>query len=298
MEAIRALLGKKQGLKARLRLVQQGEKRLNHIDKEGNSIAHLAVIEDKLELLEELKPKALRLDARNEEGLKPVDLALYLDRTSIAQFLGYKKRETLQIFRNKDQKLHHIPICELEQKLGFKFTDHLHFASYKDFLVSRKRAQRILRSDTYKKMNEWVLSMHGKSLQRSPDLENIYLRHISKQIGYGVFAAKRIPALSFVGEYTGQVQRRPLWKKELGDYVFAYHAAQKSTRFIVNGEAQGNFTRFINHSEKANLLSRWVVDKGLGRIIFFTKRVIEPHEQLTYDYGDFFWRKRETPLPL
>ncbi len=299
MEAIRSLLRiKRKGIKPRLKLIEKGLRRVNHIDREGNSLAHRAVIEDQFDLLKKLEPEKLRLNVKNKAHLMPLDLALYLGKNKFFSYLGYKRKKHIQVYRNKDQCIHTVDIAEIEKKLKFIYTDYLEFASYKEFLVAKKRGEKLFRSSSYRKMNEWMISLHGRALSKRGDISNIYIRHIDKEIGYGVFAAKTIPALSLIGEYTGEVKRRKWWQNQLGEYVFGYHAAGKNTRFIIDGAKKGNFTRFMNHSNQANVLSRWVVAKGVCRIIFFTKKAIAPHQQLTYDYGDHFWRKKPRPQSL
>lgn len=288
---------RKKDLSTRLKWVDQGLKKLNHIDSEGNSIAHRAVIENREDVLKKFKGKGLRLDGRNNQGLTPLDLCHYLN-PSLAHYFGYKQETTVQIYRNKDSSMHTIPIKELEQKLDFSFVERPQFTSYKDFKLMSKRGEGSLNFKLAQQMNQWMLACYGKALEARPDKSSLYIRYIDSDLGYGIFAAKPIHALSLVGEYTGKVMLRRKRERSPNDYIFDYSAGHSNTRFVIDASHQGNLTRFINHSNNPNLLSRWVVRDGICHIIFFAKKKIAAHEQITYDYGDYFWRRRKTPKVL
>ena len=129
--------------------------------------------------------------------------------------------------------------------------------------------------------------------ERRSDL--IYIRWINRYLGYGIFAAKPIPANTFIGEYTGVVKRRDNRKNRFNDYVFSYDLCGKATRWCIDAKERGNFTRFLNHSDTPNLTSRWVIKDGITHIIFFSNRFIPEHTQMTYCYGPWYWRSRSAP---
>ena len=62
--------------------------------------------------------------------------------------------------------------------------------------------------------------------------------------------------------------------------------------FTIDSEMQGNYTRFINHSETPNVESRSFFYDGVFHIAFRTIREIEVGEELTYDYGEIYWQSR------
>ncbi|MBI3211167.1 MAG: SET domain-containing protein-lysine N-methyltransferase, partial [Simkania negevensis] len=119
--------------------------------------------------------------------------------------------------------------------------------------------------------------------------------YISPQLGYGVFAVKDISALTYIGEYTGVVEKRSRRLNRFNNYIFGYVVGPKPTPFVINAEKRGNFTRFINHSDEPNLTSRWLIIEGITRVILFSNRLIQKGEQLTYDYGPIYWKKRSQP---
>ncbi len=116
------------------------------------------------------------------------------------------------------------------------------------------------------------------------------IRWIDELKGYGLFAQEVIPEMICVGEYVGIVKKRDRKKDNDNSYIFEYAIDTLDTGYVIDAEKQGNHTRFINHSDDPNLLSRWLLIDGLPRIIFFTKRQILPNEELTVDYGPHYWQ--------
>jgi SET domain-containing protein len=129
-------------------------------------------------------------------------------------------------------------------------------------------------------------------------LNDLEVRYVNPSVGFGVFCSKDITRYSFVGEYLGFVRRRKLSFLSESDYVFGYNIRTKATSWVIDAEKMGNSTRFINHSYEPNLIcSSWIKD-GLSHVGFFAKRRILAHEQLTFDYGPSFWKKRPYPQTL
>lgn len=63
---------------------------------------------------------------------------------------------------------------------------------------------------------------------------------------------------------------------------------KKTCDYVIDAYGQGNVTRFINHSCDPNLVVRcvWIncLDANFHRVCLFSKRDIEPFEELTFDY--------------
>lgn len=128
----------------------------------------------------------------------------------------------------------------------------------------------------------------------------VSIRLVDQEVGFGVFATERIPAHSFVGEYTGIVSERE--SKDLKEkyYCVRYTVWEMGERnFVIDAEERGHFTRFINHSATPNLLLQSVYWRGIPRMIFTALKEIGKETQLTFDYGTFFWKEcQRTPKLL
>lgn len=204
---------------------------------------------------------------------------------------------SISIYRNREQKIHQISIEEFEKRVGIKYIHSLSFEdeSIKEKLI--KKSEKRLSRKGFRQMNAWTLALHQKEMEKSKK-DLFYIRWINPYLGYGVFAAKDIAALSYIGEYVGVVRKRRFHKYRFNDYVFGYAAAGKEIPYIIDAKDQGNFSRFINHNAQPTLTSRWVVKDGFTRIILFANQFIPKDKQFTYDYGYYYWRSRTSPSLL
>ena len=96
----------------------------------------------------------------------------------------------------------------------------------------------------------------------------------------------------FVVEYTGMIVSKDVADKmpaKNKTYQFAIDPMNCETeKYVIDGEKQGNISRFINsRCVDANLIAKHVYSttkSELSRICFFAVRDIQPREPLNYDY--------------
>lgn len=101
----------------------------------------------------------------------------------------------------------------------------------------------------------------------------------SKIHRWGVYALERIPAGRKVIEYTGEkISRRET--KRRGDERDLHYLFTLNSYWTVDGSVGGSGAEFINHSCAPNVYARIV----RNHILYMTKRVIEPGEELLIDY--------------
>ncbi|MCB1109977.1 MAG: SET domain-containing protein-lysine N-methyltransferase [Chlamydiia bacterium] len=272
---------------------KKGEWGLDAQTKEGNTLLHFAVIEDHPGLVEQLLQKNAKI-LPNQWGLTPAHLTQLLNRLNP---LRPQEERSILIYRNRDEKIHPMPLKEFEERLEITYTDSLIFDSIKTIHQVAKKCARKMQKKELRQMNHWTLCLH-KSHMGLPREDLYYIRWINRYLGYGVFAAKPIPANTYIGEYTGIIKRRNNRKNRFNDYVFSYDLCGKATRWCIDAKHTGNFTRFLNHSDTPNLTSRWVIKDGITHIILFSNRFIPQGAQMTYCYGPWYWRSRSAPAPL
>ena len=106
--------------------------------------------------------------------------------------------------------------------------------------------------------------------------------------GVGLRAKKYIPKDTFIMEYVGEVLDSRLFKKRARQYTkdeiqhFYFMALSKDQ--FVDATCKGNISRFINHSCDPNSeTQKWTVN-GEIRVGFFTKRSLQPGEEVSFDY--------------
>jgi SET domain-containing protein len=95
---------------------------------------------------------------------------------------------------------------------------------------------------------------------------------------WGVIAEERIPARRKVIEYTGErISRMETKRRGMARLVYLFTLDKYWT---LDGAVGGSGAEYINHSCDPNLYS-WVFK---GHILYMSKRVIRPGEELTVDY--------------
>jgi hypothetical protein len=115
------------------------------------------------------------------------------------------------------------------------------------------------------------------------------LRGTSEVSGFGYFAAEKIKAGDFIGEYlgalttTGEANRRGILYHSGG----ALYEAGAGTDRTLDATRAGNKTRYMNNAHSAyviNVNMKLMVCSGIVREAFYASRDIEPGEELFFDY--------------
>lgn len=108
--------------------------------------------------------------------------------------------------------------------------------------------------------------------------------------GQGLFTKELLAAEDTIGYYTGEV----ITEQEFHDpqRPFSAYLLWVCRSHIILGEGpKANYTRFINHSDEPNAFltvsSRWKSAR------FEALRIIEPGEEIFFNYGDDYWEKDE-----
>jgi SET domain-containing protein len=95
---------------------------------------------------------------------------------------------------------------------------------------------------------------------------------------FGVYAAEPIPARRKVIEYTGErISRRETKRRGAGSITYLFSLDDYWT---LDGAIGGSGAEIINHSCEPNLFA----SIRQGHILYFSRRVIQPGEELTVDY--------------
>jgi uncharacterized protein len=262
---------------------EKGKIPKNFEDEEGNRLAHLAAFAR--------RPGVYPGESvKNIFGLSPKSIRDFLDPPA---FQG-----SVPIFRRQTKRFEEISPSTYAKQFKSEYLDTIQFqSSHILHKVIRKTMLRIGKEEIATE-NNWILAMCGENM-RKKTIPNVLIRWINPLVGYGVFAAADIPELTYIGEYTGVIRRR---KRIVGDshndYIFGYTIGPKETPYIIDAEKRGNFTRFINHSDEANIFSRWGIYDSTGHIFLLTNRRIKQGEQLTYEYGPHYWKRRPPPIDL
>ncbi len=139
--------------------------------------------------------------------------------------------------------------------------------------------------------------------------KNILRKKLKGNLGFGIFLhpeAKPILKGQLIAPYSGEVSI--VHQNQIDDACYAFDPVvglqltreeQKKfdpksryspTRFYalkLDASKKGNFTRFINHSSKPNVVAYLVSTRAHPyEIIYFAKKTIKPGEQLLVSYED------------
>jgi SET domain-containing protein len=110
-------------------------------------------------------------------------------------------------------------------------------------------------------------------------MEKLFEIRTSPIHGTGAFALSRIPAETRIVEYTGEIiTKEESARRCQAMNPFIFHIDEVRD---LDGNQDGNPARFFNHSCEPNCESQ--MDDG--KIWVYSRRTIEPEEELTFNYG-------------
>lgn len=240
----------------------------------ARTLLHLAVLDRRLDKIAQLKEEPLLLSRRDAFGLSPLDLAKLLDDAEAVALLD----------PNPPQEL-----AEMPKDLGFSYLAYPVFETRRELEEVLTTVAKAKKEDKIPAEKIWMGIYFDKEIRSSAHAA-VEVRPVDAEVGFGVFAKKKIAPCSFVGEYTGVIQcKKP---KELREkhHVMRYPVWEGKKNYCIDAEKRGNFTRLINHSAAPNLGLQSVYWRGLPRMILISLKEIREGSQLTFDYGPIFWK--------
>jgi hypothetical protein len=181
----------------------------------------------------------------------------------------------------------------LKTKITYFFdviTDKKH---EKDFIKTWKKfylKDKCPLSHTRKKLFEAFFKRLKKRQSDQAYCDRVSIRFIDSDMGYGVFAKKNIPRYSILNHYAGLLRK----DKEVSDDNDSTFVFPDFNKYSIDAQNHGNWTRFMNHSDNANVMV-WEYFLPDGPRLIFTAgpKGIKKNEQLTYSYGDIYWEEEE-----
>lgn len=205
-----------------------------------------------------------------------------------------------------------------------------------EFKLPRQKISQKLIGFAYKKMRKekfpsasknqlTQLARVSEEIQKEGLPSYLVLKKLKGKIGYGIFLhpqAKPILKGEVVAAYAGEVYLAPQNQGESSDYAFSllgdlvltreeqllsktfypYHP-RRLYSLDLDADQTGNFTRFINHSEKPNIEAHLLKTSSDGfELLYLAKKIIRPGEQLLVSYegeGKSYWGALQIkPFPM
>ncbi len=112
--------------------------------------------------------------------------------------------------------------------------------------------------------------------------ENVQTK--KSQSGLGLFARRDFKKGEMIIEYTGEKITEEEANKRGGKYLF-----ELNNEWTIDGKGRDNLARYINHSCKPNSYPE--LDDEEEHIYIYAKRNIKSGEELTYNYGKFYFNE-------
>lgn len=100
--------------------------------------------------------------------------------------------------------------------------------------------------------------------------------------GLGLFAGRDFKKDETIIEYTGEVITDDEAQRRGGQYLF-----ELNDEWTIDGKGRNNIARYINHSCSPNCYPTLTDDET--QVFIYAKRCIKVGEELTYDYGKYFF---------
>lgn len=199
-------------------------------------------------------------------------------------------------------------------------------------LASKKIRQNKIYIPTATKNHLIDIAAIGKKIQKKGLPKHLVRKKLRGKLGYGIFLrpnAKPILKGEAIAPYSGEVSLVAQNAEDDSDYIFSLitdllltkeeqHLLDPGIRYHprrlysidLDAEKRGNFTRFINHSEKPNVEAHLlrIPANSLGlkpaafEIIYIAKKTIRPGEQLLVCYEgeekSYWGAKKIKPFPM
>ncbi len=246
-----------------------------------------ATEDNDFEFLKSIRRNPIKL---NSFGYTPLEWAYLLGRSKAAGILETRTPKMLKI--DLGQGIKKIAPSEFPHFFEVEYYSHLQFESVSQlnqklreapWMIAYTPVGRPLRVDGEKYRLELNTGYVADSV----------IKWIDEDIGYGLYAGIDFFPGTYIGEYVGKVREIQRLNKDLNSYCFHYPTRFFSWNYtVIDSIEQGNETRFINHSDTPNLQPRWLLDRGLMHLVFFSNTFIPKGTQLTFNYGRDFWRNR------
>lgn len=208
-----------------------------------------------------------------------------------------RRRKFLEIKIEKQNILYNVSIEEFEKEMEIKYLEKLVFENEKNLKWALKRCAKSLKRGDIEKEEMWLGYYFDKEINNG-FVNSVFLKWIDPVLGYGLFADREFQKGTYICEYVGSVKK--FRRSDLKNpYCFEYVAGYGiETPLTIDAREQGNLARFINHSNKPNIIPELAFTGGLIHVILRTSQFVAKGNELTYDYGPKYWSKRESPILL
>ncbi len=215
----------------------------------------------------------------------------------LQKYLSYDGdlHEKTMIEIEKNEKREKISLSAFEELMEITYLHQLAFADEKVLRWVIQKSKKAAQTHWISPKQKWLGAYHEEDLQKGV-MADLRLKWMNPIKEFGLVANKDLRMNAYIGEYTGTVRRFRKIKDQKNPYCFEYSLGEMRTPFTIDAREKGNLMRFINHSSYPNIAPVFIYSGGVIHVIFRASRQIRKDEELTYDYGPYYWAQREAPI--
>jgi hypothetical protein len=116
--------------------------------------------------------------------------------------------------------------------------------------------------------------------QMTIDDSRFYIKWVSKEIGYGLFAKESLPEGLILGSLTGEIVQ----SSSFSPWSFSYTHSSDPSKYKINADRVGNYMRFINDDSDSNCTPHRVPFKNRWHILIVATEALEKDSQILINY--------------
>jgi hypothetical protein len=189
-------------------------------------------------------------------------------------------QKPIKLYKENNESYEIKSMEELSSELGFIHSPRIQFLHETD-----------LRGSVYWGMADACQQTSSdigifEKLNSSYIHDDLSIRYINADIGFGVFADSPVLENCFLGEYTGIISSTT----NFSDYSLMYPSSDGG--FEISALECGNLIRFINHSNIPNSKFCHVFHENIMHVVCMTITNVQKDDQITVDYGMSYWSAR------
>lgn len=253
---------------------------------------HQAILNHDLEYLQKNSSER----TCNSWGYSPDEMARFLNQKESLEILNPSVPREFKVLLKNESKIKLI-----DEEVFFQIF-HLHycptclFPGYTTFKRVMGSCSRLFITGDRGEENRELGAEYREKLMQGW-FGSVSIRWIDEVLEYGLFAEEDFPKGSYVGEYTGMIRQINRMSPDLNGYCIRYPTVWPIFRYyVIDAFLFGNELRFVNHSSRPNLEPKVLVDRSFLHTVYFAARDVKKGEQLTFNYGADYWRRRGKPI--
>ena len=255
-----------------------------------------AVISGNLAFVKRLAHSMPHRSAKNYLGFDADNLALYLFQEEMMDLFGLRIKKEFKVVKKGSTQVKVINIPEYESFFQTRYVPSVVSSSYRELYKVIKKCPGPVKSGLIGEDMRALFDKNSEKIKRGY-VSDVIIKWVDEKMGYGLFANEPIKKGEFIGEYAGLLIIRYLVNGGGGDYCMRYpNLSLGLMHYTLDAEKLGNEMRFANHNYTPNMQPTVALENGLSHSALVALRDIEPGEQLTYDYGEDYWSRRDPPI--